>query len=147
MYCVFSHLGASLLSKFILLLCFNFHIITHYLSTNLWACTHAHARRLFYFFEKKLIICIYYNLILLHFLITKYLEVWRVLWVYEWNYFFITPLGILWLKNVVISNYNRCKLLICSQKNRRVYARAQKLVLGKGYENSNLFYFEFLIRF
>ena len=34
-----------------------------------------HAHRLFYFFEKKLIIYIYYNLILLHFSITKYLEV------------------------------------------------------------------------
>ena len=115
MYCVFSHLGASLLSKFILLLCFNFHIITHYLSTSLWA----RAQRLFYFFEKKLIICIYYNLILLHFPITKYLNVWWVLWVCGWNNFFITPLGILWLKNVVISNYNGCKLLTFSQNNRR----------------------------
>ena len=34
-----------------------------------------HAHKLFYFFEKKLIIYIYYNLILLHFSITKYLEV------------------------------------------------------------------------
>ena len=37
------------------------------------------------------------------------------------KYFFIIPLGILWLENVVIQNYNRFKLLIfIKKKNKRV---------------------------
>ena len=41
----------------------------------------------------------------------------------------ITPLGILWLENAVISNYNEFKLLNFTQKNRRVseYARERML--------------------
>ena len=88
-----------------------------------------HAHRLFYFFEKKLIIYIYYNLILLHFSITKYLEVW---WKNNFTHkpiILVTPLGILWLENVVISNYNRCKLLIFFQKYRRAYEHARECVL------------------
>ena len=60
----------------------------------------------------------------------KTLEVW-------WkNYFtykpiiLIVPLCILWLENVVISNYNGCKLLIFFQKNRRVFEHTRKLVLA-----------------
>ena len=55
----------------------------------------------FFFFWKKLIICIIYNLELIHFLITKYLQVWWVLWVCGWNNFFITLLFFFfWLENV-----------------------------------------------
>ena len=46
----------------------------------------------------------------------KYLEVWWVLYVCRRNLFFITPLGILWLENVVIPNYNRFKLLTFTKK-------------------------------
>ena len=53
----------------------------------------------------------------------KTLEVW-------WKYYFthkpiilITPLDILWLENIVIPNYNWCKLLIFSQKSKRASTR------------------------
>ena len=70
----------------------------------------------FFFFGYRLIIWIHYNLGLLHFLIIKYLGVWWLLCVCGWNIFFITPLGILRLKNIVIPNYNGFKLLMFTQK-------------------------------
>ena len=90
------------------------------LNNNILSSEHVCAQRLFYYFGKKLIICIHCNLKLLHFSITKNPEVWWVLWDCWWNNFFITPIGILWLKNVIILNYNRYKLLTFSQNNRRV---------------------------
>ena len=55
-----------------------------------------------------------------------------------------TPRFFLWLENVVIPNYNGCKLLTFSHKNRRAYehALAQRLVLNKcamkGTTNDNI---------
>ena len=86
-----------------------------------------HAHRLFYFFEKKLIIYIYYNLILLHFSITKYLEVWWKNYFIHNHITLITPLGFWWLENIVIPNCNGCKLLTFTQKNRRTSEHIKKL--------------------
>ena len=44
------------------------------------------------------------------------------------NFFFITPLGILRLENVVIPNYNGFKLLTFTKKIEKPHARAQRLV-------------------
>ena len=47
----------------------------------------------------------------------KNLGVLWVLCICGWNNFFITPLNFLWLKNVIILNYNECKLLNSSIDN------------------------------
>ena len=51
-----------------------------------------------------------------------------------------TPKFFLWLENILIPNYNLCKLLTFTQKNRRAfkYTHAQRLLLFK---ETNVFVF------
>ena len=78
-----------------------------------------------------------YNLRLLHFLIIKYIGVlWKKYFIYKCitlitppGIFFITPLDILWLENIIIQNYNWCKLLTLTKKiEKSLNTRSSKLL-------------------